>query len=142
MTPQELRQEAAEQERLDRAMGSRAAIKWMKAHIEDFVPNQHNSDLIKEYLTENNLGFSPENLDEALAYLKAQGTLSMEPAPVVEEKKPDLPPYGALTRQSVLVEMDAQTIKKWRNDPQWGAQFRKDCEALGITEAKLPGTKG
>jgi hypothetical protein len=142
MTPQELRQEAEEQERIDRAMGSRAAIRWMKTHIEDFIPNQHNANLIKEYLVENNLGFTPENLDEAFAYLKKQGTLSREPAPVVEEKKPDLPPWGVLTKQMLFVDMDAKTIKKWRNDPQWGSRFRKDCEALGITEAKLPGTKG
>ena len=142
MTPQEIKQEAEEQERIDYLLGSHAAIKWMKRHVEDYVPNEHNRDLIKEYFTENNLGFTEENLEKALAYLQAQGTLSMEPTPVVEEKKPDLPPWGVLTKQKLFVEMDAKTIKKWRSDPQWGTQFRKDCEALGVIEARLPGTKG
>ena len=62
MTEQEKWQQA-----VAKAEGERVAYLWMKKHIRDFEPCEANSKLMGEWLTQNNLPLTEENLDKAAA---------------------------------------------------------------------------
>lgn len=54
---------------------------WMRKHIKDFAPNTANAELLRAYLTDNNLDYTQDNLE--VAFLAVQDQLTGVEYPTV-----------------------------------------------------------
>lgn len=71
-----------QQEREDELMlkhGEAVAKQWMKDHREDFEPTKEHGNILGEWLAQNHLVLTYENLDKAFAAKKAEGVSFITP---------------------------------------------------------------
>jgi hypothetical protein len=128
-------EELTEEEKLAHHAGENASLEFLKRHILDFVPNEHNVHLLTEAMhremARTKTTWTLDNLQASYQEIRSQLTTDEPPAPVPIIKASNEPPFGTLTLKRV-VEMPREEYRKWYGDKKWGARFREDVDALQI----------
>ncbi len=77
-----------------RAEGARVSYEWMRKHIHDFNPCEANSKILSEYISNNGLEWTADNLELAFMATESQLAPAQTPQPVVQVSAP--PPAANL----------------------------------------------
>lgn len=140
----EERQRLQEATRL--ANEERTAYRWMRRHPE-YAPCESNARLIHDWLTENKLEFTEENLDKAAAALgsrlatssaHAGAAATVQVAPQEPDPLPPLPPHWTVKLDTVA-DVRALPAEEYRRlfHGKYGDLFRARVEEIyrraGIT---------
>jgi hypothetical protein len=122
------------------AIREKISYQWLQNHLNDYVPNQHNADLIEKYIAKHNLVWSTESLEFVFGTLKDEFTdtpapRAIAPAPVAKPGE-EQPPWGVLTAASVKA-MGHSQYKEFYYSPKWGERFKKEVDALKLTKSQV-----
>ena len=141
----ELEKKIQEQEQVkNQAAAERAAYQFMSAHLSDYYPCKANSDILSQYITENEL--DPRILDNyEIAFDAVSAKLAQRPAPpapIAPQPDPEPEPAPAPKKQAaggiqpgqlsgsrpIQRRNDRITIekmKRWKNTAEGRAEYKK-----------------
>ncbi len=122
---------------------SKIAAEWMASHVEDYVQSAKNAKVIGDFLDQNGLPFTHENLEKGFVWAKSFGwafTKTNEsaappvvptptpavPAVPVEEPLPPVPLYMERIKTSKDIrDIPPEIFTKWRRGPDRDAFFSR-----------------
>jgi hypothetical protein len=124
-----------------RLAGEEISLRFMKRHITDFDRSPESSQKIADYMKEQSLAFTDENLEKSFQALRAQGVTFTTSRPEgfgehLLENLPEVPGMSPkIFTMSDINRMDPERYKKLYFGPH-AAEFRARTNEI-IRRAKL-----